>query len=104
DPNAFYEQELEVDLAEGGRMTLPVRYPSLGWLSVRAVPPGGAVRVRRGRGPEVSLGETAIARRPLAAGEYTVILVHPGTGARTTRTVQVRPGETAEVRVGSNEW
>jgi len=33
-----------------------------------------------------------------------VILVHPGTGARTTRTVQVRPGETAEVRVGSNEW
>jgi hypothetical protein len=104
DPGALYEQELEVDLAEGARTTLPVRYPSLGWLSVRAVPPGGPVWVRRGRGPEVSLGETAIAKRPLAAGEYTVILVHPGTGARATRTVRVRAGETAEVRVESNAW
>jgi serine/threonine-protein kinase len=104
DPAVFYEEQLEVKLTEGARQALRVRYPALGWLSVRAVPPGGPAWVRRGRGPEVSLGETAIAKRPLAAGEYTVILAHPGSGVRTTRTVRVRPGETAEVRVGSNEW
>jgi serine/threonine-protein kinase len=104
DTDAFFEQELEFDLAEGARTTLPVRYPSLGWLSVRAVPPGGPVWVRRGRGPELNLGETAVAKHLLVAGEYTVILAHPGTGARATRTIRVRPGETAEVRVGSNEW
>ncbi len=104
DPAVLFEEELEVELIEGAREALRVRYPALGWLSVRAVPPGGPAWVRRGRGPEVSLGETAIAKRPLAAGEYTVILAHPGSGVRTTRTVRVRPGETAEVRVGSNEW
>ncbi len=103
-PGALFEQELDVELAEGARTTLPVRYPSLGWLSVRAAPPGGPVLVRRGGGPEVGLGDAAIAKHPLVAGEYTVILVHPGTGARTTRTVRVRAGETTEIRVGSNEW
>ncbi|MCU0230182.1 MAG: serine/threonine protein kinase [Acidobacteria bacterium] len=104
DAAALYEQQVEIELAEGAREALAVRYPSIGWLAVRAAPPGGPVWLRRGGGPEVSLGEAAIARRPLVAGRYTVILAHPGTGARTTRDVEVRAGETAEVRVGSNEW
>lgn len=104
DPAVLFEREVRVDVAAGEQATLPVDYPALGQLSVRVVPPGGPVLVRRGRGPEIEIGATALAPRALVAGRYTVILIHPGSGARATRTVEIRAGETAEVRVGSNEW
>lgn len=104
DPAILYEEELEIDVTAGDQARLPVDYPSVGRLAVRVVPPGGPILVRRGRGPEIEIGASAIAPRALVVGRYAVILVHPGTGARVTRNVEIRDGQTSEVRVGSNEW
>jgi serine/threonine-protein kinase len=50
-----------------------------------------------------AVGETPIVNRPIAAGRHTITCTNPELGVTRTRTAEVRPGETARVRIELQE-
>ena len=102
----LYEEDVTARVEPGRSTTLQVDYPAIGRLTVRAVPPGGDVLVRRsGAGDAVKLGETPINGHRLVAGTYDVTVAHPARGVQVTKTTVVQGGgDGTVVVVGSGEW
>ena len=104
-PDVLVRHEVTVRVAPGATRKIAVDWPPLGKLSVRTVPSGGTVEVRRpGEARWKSLGTTPLNGVPLAAGPLEVRVAHPLRDARVVRQAAVRGGATTVVRVGREDW
>ncbi len=104
-PDVLVRREVTVRIAPGATRRVDVSWPPLGKISVRAVPPGGAVEVRRpGAGSWKDLGTTPVNGVALAAGPLEVRVHHPLRNVQVVREAAVRGGATTVVRVGREDW
>ncbi len=104
-PDVLVRREVTVRVSPGASRRVDVDWPPLGKLSVRAVPPGGTVEIRRpGDDRWKELGTTPLNGVEVAAGPLEVRVGHPLRDAHVVRQAAVRGGATTVVRVGREDW
>lgn len=105
-PDVLLHRVVSVKVVAGETVRVKVDWPRLGTLTVRAAPPGGPVLAKNdAAGAPMALGVTPLNRVAVVAGDYELIIEHPLTGKRISRTVSVRPDvDAAPVLVGQEDW
>lgn len=99
-----WRETFSTEVTAGGTVTLAVRYPATGTLTINAVPAGGSVSVKgNGSGP-IGIGETNLQGYRLAVGSYSVTVSNPNDGTKATKTVQIAPDQAVTLRVGQKDW
>jgi hypothetical protein len=101
--------ELDRERASSGGSSGQTTQPQGGSSSQAPAPSGpGAITINATPWCNVSIdgqsvGETPIVNRSIASGRHTITCTNPELGVTRTRTAEVRPGETARVRIDLQE-
>ncbi len=104
-PSLMLRVAASVRAKPGETADVPVAWPALGALTVRAVPAGGRVLVRSANGGEpVEIGTTPLNDAQLVAGDYEVTVENPGGEGRVVRRVSIGGGPAAVVKVAKEDW